>query len=406
MANDVLVKVDNLSKKYCTNLKQSLWYAVSDISNSISCRRAAGDRLRENEFWALKNISFELKRGDCLGILGPNGAGKSTLLKLLTGLIRPDTGEVGINGKTTALMDLSAGFDPLMTGRENIYLYASILGMERKAIEKSVDQIIEFSELGKNIDTPVHNYSSGMKVRLGFSIAVQLKPDILFIDEVLAVGDVGFKAKCFNKIANIADEVAMIFVSHSIPQITRASNRICILNKGEIEFLGNDVGKGIQQYNELFKKNNEIITGNNKAKLISLELMKDGKIADEFEYGEKMEIFLGLCVDKEISKPIVNITILNQFLDIVAQCDSSFNDIDINNPGGEILMGITLDNILLNPGIYYLSISIMDKDRYQTLIQHYASRCFKVRGPNLGIAPLLLKASWEISNRSFKQDAL
>ena len=194
MAEEVLVKAENLSKKFCKDLKTSLWYGLQDLLPGRHKDREE-TRLRPKEFWALKDINFELRRGECLGLIGHNGAGKSTLLKILNGLINPDAGQVTMRGRVGALIELGAGFNPILTGRENIYNNGAVLGFTRKEINEKIEAIIDFAEIRDFIDMPVQNYSSGMKVRLGFSVAAQMEPDVLIIDEVLAVGDIGFRHK-------------------------------------------------------------------------------------------------------------------------------------------------------------------------------------------------------------------
>ena len=199
---DVLIKVEHLSKKFCKDLKTSLWYGVKDLYSNITGNSKVR-ALRPKEFWAVKDINFELRRGECLGLIGHNGAGKSTLLKILNGLINPDEGKITIKGKVGALIELGAGFNPILSGRENIYNNGAILGFTKKEIDNKVEAIIDFSEIREFIDMPVQNYSSGMKVRLGFAVAAQMEPDVLIIDEVLAVGDLGFVLKCFKTIDTI-----------------------------------------------------------------------------------------------------------------------------------------------------------------------------------------------------------
>ena len=191
MDDEVLVKVEGVSKKFCRDLKRSLWYGMKDISSELFGIHQNG-QLRKNEFWAVNDVNFELKRGECLGLIGHNGAGKSTLLKMLNGLIKPDKGTITMQGRIGALIELGAGFNPILTGRENIYNNGAVLGFSKKEIDEKFDAIVDFAEIDEFIDTPVQNYSSGMKVRLGFAVAAQMEPDVLIIDEVLAVGDIGF----------------------------------------------------------------------------------------------------------------------------------------------------------------------------------------------------------------------
>lgn len=213
----------NLSKEKVDNLKE------------LIIKKIKGEKIRFNEFWALKNINFELKKGDRLGILGLNGAGKSTLLKVIAGVYKPTTGKVTRNGHIAPMIELGAGFDPNYTGRENIFLYGSVLGFSRSFLEEKYEEILEFSELGDFIDVPIKNYSSGMKSRLGFSVATLVEPDILILDEVLSVGDAKFRKKSEAKIMSMFDKgVTVLFVSHSLDQVKRLCNKAILLEKGQI----------------------------------------------------------------------------------------------------------------------------------------------------------------------------
>ncbi len=249
--DSLVISVKGVSKKFCKNLKKSLLYGVSDIAlRSIGSKRKKG--LRKDEFWAVKDVSFELRKGDCLGLIGHNGAGKSTLLKMLNGIITPDEGEITIFGRTAALIELGAGFNPILTGRENIFNNGAVLGFSKDELDAKLEEIIEFSEIEEFIDTPVQNYSSGMKVRLGFAVASHLEPDLLLIDEVLAVGDVGFRIKCYNKISNLLDSAAIILVSHAMPQLSKIGTRMLLMDKGMVKYNSHDVSQGIEAYYELF----------------------------------------------------------------------------------------------------------------------------------------------------------
>jgi lipopolysaccharide transport system ATP-binding protein len=250
MPKDVLINVEHVSKKYCRSLKHSMLYGIQDIIRDV-CNLNGRNGLRENEFWAVDDVSFEVKRGECLGIIGPNGAGKSTLLKMLNGILPPDKGKITVRGKVGALIELGAGFHPMLSGRENIYINGSILGLKKKEIDRKLDEIVAFAELEDSIDTAVKFYSSGMYVRLGFAIAAHLKPEILFIDEVLAVGDVAFRLKCFNHIQSMArGGVAVILISHNLNEIYRVCNRTLVFQKGRL-LKTNTLGESILLYQKI-----------------------------------------------------------------------------------------------------------------------------------------------------------
>ena len=397
MKNDELVVVDGVSKKFCKDLKKSLWYGLNDIYKELKIDSSENNRLRDDEFWAVNNISFNLKRGECLGLIGCNGAGKSTLLKLLNGLIKPDQGRIEIRGRVCAMIELAAGFNPVLTGRENIFINGAMLGLSKKEIQDKFDAIVEFSEIGEFLDTPVASYSSGMKTRLGFSIAVQMEPDVLIVDEVLAVGDIGFNAKCFNRIREIYENTVIIFVSHSIPQIARVANKLCVLDKGNIVFYGQDIPKGINVYTSLFDKTKKSITGNGKATIDRIDVSVNGKSSVEFDYLDNVNIHIEVSIDKSKLNPVCCILILNHLMEVVAQCDSSFNKVKINNIGKKIDINILLPALNLNPGNYYMSVSIMDEARIEVLSQHFAAKLLSVKGCFVVMAPVHLNGELSLN---------
>src|SRR5579864_7737660 len=203
---------------------------------------------RPTEMWALQDITFEVKRGEALGIVGHNGAGKTTLLKLLSSITAPTEGEIRIRGRLAALIEVSSGFHPELTGRENVYLHGAMLGMRRSEINRKMDSIIDFSGIEKYIDQPVKRYSSGMYVRLGFSVVAHLEPDIVLLDEVLAVGDVAFQAKCVDRIAALRkDGGTIVFVSHDLASIYRLCDRAILLDRGRV-LLDGEPRSVIDQY--------------------------------------------------------------------------------------------------------------------------------------------------------------
>ncbi|MFC7338081.1 ABC transporter ATP-binding protein [Haloferula chungangensis] len=240
--SEVLVRVENLGKVFCRDFKKSLLYGLQDsmgdlFSAKSDKKQRAQDsehKLRPGEFWANKDINFELRRGECLGLIGQNGAGKTTLLKMLNGLIKPDVGKIEMRGRVGALIALGAGFNPLLSGRENIYVNGSVLGLTKIEIDEKFDDIVEFAEVRKSIDSPVQTYSSGMQVRLGFAIASSMKPDVLILDEILAVGDMEFQAKCMIEISKNLASCAVVFVSHQEHLVQRICDRVLWLEAGKI----------------------------------------------------------------------------------------------------------------------------------------------------------------------------
>lgn len=225
-------------------------YGIKDLSKNLLGLKPDTRTLRKDEFWALNEISFDLKRGETLGIIGVNGSGKSTLLRLLSGIFPPDKGEIRVNGKIGALVAVGAGFHPHMTGRENIYLNGAILGMARQEIDSKFGDIINFAEIDDFLDAPVSAYSSGMRVRLGFAIAIHCQPDILLVDEVLSVGDLSFRNKSLRYMSEYRQQAnAVIFVSHNLEQVRQLCSRLIIMDQGRITYTGN-VYQGLIVYNE------------------------------------------------------------------------------------------------------------------------------------------------------------
>jgi lipopolysaccharide transport system ATP-binding protein len=244
-AGEVLMRAENIGKIFCRDFKKSLFYGLSDAMQEFFPFACSGrslpsgeTRLRPGEFWANKGVSFEVRRGECLGLIGRNGAGKTTLLRMLNGLIKPDSGYMEVKGRVGAIIALGAGFNPVLTGRENVYVNGSLLGLSKKEIDEKIDGIIEFAEIQDFIDSPVQSYSSGMQVRLGFAVATAMEPDVLILDEVMAVGDSHFRAKCLKRMGEISKRSAIIFVSHDPSNIARACDRVIVLKKGESVFQG------------------------------------------------------------------------------------------------------------------------------------------------------------------------
>lgn len=357
---EVLIKVDHVSKKFAKDLKKSLLYGLSDVFSGIT-RKKQDKSLRKDEFWAVKDISFEVRRGECLGLIGHNGAGKSTLLKILNGLIAPDEGSVTMYGKVGALIELGAGFNPILTGRENIYNNGAIIGFSKQEIEAKFNDILAFAEILEFIDMPVQNYSSGMKVRLGFAIAAQMEPDVLIIDEVLAVGDLGFILKCFKQIDQLLPNTAVIFVSHSMPMVSRVCNQILLMDHGLSEFQGTEVGKGIDFYYTRFLDNEGSVAFDDgtfemqEAKVLNIE---NG--IPKIRWGESLKLYFKIRKKREIDMPIFIIVIYDKEQREIAYLDYS-NQSDLHFNGDFIEFEVLLDKIQLSKGFYTLDLSVNKK---------------------------------------------
>ncbi len=252
---EILIRATGVGKIFCRDLKKSLIYGLCDMVSELlpSSKRNSSDehlrKLRPGEFWANQGISFEVRRGECLGLIGHNGAGKTTLLKMLNGLIKPDAGSIEIHGRVGAIIALGAGFNPILTGRENVYVNGAILGLSKKEIDDRLEGIIEFSGIREFIDSPIQSYSSGMQVRLGFAVATSMEPDVLILDEVLAVGDAAFRTKCMRRIGELSKRCAVILVSHDQSQISRCCDRTLMLDHGKTCYLGETSG-ALLHYNE------------------------------------------------------------------------------------------------------------------------------------------------------------
>jgi lipopolysaccharide transport system ATP-binding protein len=248
----VIIRAEGVSKLFSSHIQQqiSLRHEAQRVLKDLFRRRRIPADEHPGKFYALKDISFEIRRGESVGIIGRNGSGKTTLLRLMSGIMRPTFGRLEVNGRFTALIGLGTGFNPVMTGRENIYLSAAIYGLKKDAIREIVEPIVEFADIGRFIDAPVKEYSSGMVARLGFSVAVHVLPDIVFLDEVLAVGDVNFQRKCNERMAQLHGEGrSLVMVSHSHEAITQMCQRTIWIDRGILMSDGPS-GEVIERYLE------------------------------------------------------------------------------------------------------------------------------------------------------------
>ncbi len=348
MSEDIILKVENLSKQYklgtwgTGTLSHDLnrwWHKIRGKPDPYLKIGETNDRATKGNseyVWALKDINFEVKRGEVLGIIGANGAGKSTLLKILSKVTLPTTGQVISKGRIASLLEVGTGFHPEMTGRENIYLNGAILGMTKKEIDRKFDEIVEFAGVARYVDTPVKRYSSGMKVRLAFAVAAHLEPEILVVDEVLAVGDAEFQKKAIGKMQDIskADGRTVLFVSHDMAAIKNLCTNLIVLKNGKISYKGK-VDEGINHYLQrslnysynIKLDNLKRASGNNSAKFINLKfssifenkfyenrILSGGTLIIEVELVNTLNIFRDIWISFDIkSLHLIPITTISNY---------------------------------------------------------------------------------------------
>ena len=313
--SETLVAVDRVGKKFCRSLRRSLWYGMRDLGAEMLGRSDGHRVLRKDEFWALKDVSFEVRRGETLGLIGHNGAGKTTLLRMLTGLLRPDAGRIEVNGSLQALIALGAGFSPLLTGRENIHVNAAILGVPKAEIDRLYDRIVDFAGIGDFIDMPVQSYSSGMAVRLGFSIAAHLEPEILLVDEVLAVGDLAFKTKCQVRIDEMKRRgIAIVLVSHDLHTISHICTRAITLDNGKVVFDG-DTEDAIDVYRDSLAARDAHVSqggraGTGEIGIRRVEVLNEAHESQTtWDVGDFVTIRVHYVAHRRVEEPVFNVVI-------------------------------------------------------------------------------------------------
>jgi lipopolysaccharide transport system ATP-binding protein len=411
--SDLLIKAEHVSKKFCRSLKRSLWYGMKDVTHSLNPwarsqeMNASGDirdrvELRPDEFWALQDISFEVRRGECLGLIGHNGAGKSTLLKILNGLIRPDGGRITMRGRVGALIELSAGFNPILTGRENVYNQAALLGFSVREIREKFDAIVSFAELDSFIDMPLQNYSSGMAVRLGFAVTSQMEPDILLVDEVLAVGDVGFRTKCLARMGELLNKTASIFVSHSMPQVARVATNFLHLDHGQTRVHTGSIAQAMDSYYGTFSLGGIVRGGSGGVNVTSVLARSrsntvTGSQPLSLSYGDEIEIWLECEFSDQCHAATIQLLVWNQeltpIMDIVGE-DMLRVPISPNEQRRRQVYA-RIPRTYFNAGNYSISITVLSPDGFTTFCTVDRAVELKVDGNHGSACPFIVCAEWK-----------
>jgi lipopolysaccharide transport system ATP-binding protein len=398
--NDYIVEVNNLSKKFSKSLRRSMLYGAQEAMLAFIGKPGISDRLRRSEFWALDDVNLKLSRGQALGVIGQNGSGKTTLLSLLAGIYPPDKGSIKIQGRVAALIGLGAGFESKLTGLENIYLKGTLLGMSTDEIKHKLDEIIAFSELEDFISMPISNYSSGMRVRLGFSIATASDPDLILLDEVLAVGDRNFRAKCFRKVDSMASNACLLLVSHNMNLISRVCTDIMVLEKGKVLYYGGSVSEGIEFYNNHYKLDEASEFGTDEIKIRKIFWGDNADIADDvvrLNYRDELTLNMEVCLPAKITDPRFRLIIFNNNFIPIAESVAEIPLTDLDSQEKRCpRIQVTLPAVELVSGGYTITIVIEDTTTNTFLKRFHAIKAFEVSGDTFSSSNIRLQAKWEI----------
>ena len=374
------VLLENVSKRYLLNRRRSL-HLKGTLLGALR-----GERAVKEEFWALKDVSLNLKPGEALGVMGRNGSGKSTLLKVLSKILEPDGGRVEITGKIASLVELGAGFHPDLTGRENVFLNGAILGFGRREIQKKFDEIVSFSGIGDFIDQPVKVYSSGMYIRLGFSVAVHVNPDVLLIDEILAVGDSHFQKKCFQKIFDFRRRgKTILLVSHDLTSLERICDKAVLLEKGQVVECGRP--------EEVIPRYQALLLGSGETAAVSGASQRWGS-------GEVKILDVLLRTERGIDRPLFGISFHGDEVGVLSGPNSRGQLPLTTLSAGEGRVEFEIDSLPLLTGTYRLSAAIYDSSGvqpYDHWEQAFTFHVLESTGGWAGIGLFRISGTWRVS---------
>jgi len=370
---EYLVRIEGISKKFCRSRRAAARHLSKQLLNSFARTKYNTVNLGSDEFWALHNLSLNLRRGEVLGVIGLNGSGKSTLLKLINGLILPDSGSLTIGGTVGGLIELGAGFQLDLTGRENIFIKGALQGKSKAEMNLLFDSIVEFSELEDFIDLPVKNYSSGMQTRLGFAISIFQDPDVLLMDEVLAVGDFNFQQKCLAKVNEMRSSKAIVLVSHSMNSVRLFCDRVAVLEHGSLVFDG-EPDDAISFYLHHSKRVTQADKASSLpgAKGVYGEMFRnDQKVSNvqhswckhEYDHGAEMKLLFSFEINFEPHRLIVGVPIWNGTGLCITAMNSDYSNYSFNSDSGVVHGSIAMP-CHLNPGVYESVFAIVDGSEF------------------------------------------
>ena len=406
---EMMLKIENVSKIYklgeiggttMIETLQRLWAKIRHKEDPTK-KIGAKNYNKGEKFKALDNISFEVRKGERIGIIGHNGAGKSTLLKLISRVTGPTEGKIYLNGRVASMLEVGTGFNPELTGRENIYMNGAILGMTKKEIDSKIEDIIEFSEVRQFIDTPVKRYSSGMYVKLAFSVAAHLDSEIMIMDEVLAVGDMAFQNKCLNKMKEVSeqDSRTILYVSHNMNTIRQLCNRVIVLNHGTIIFDGN-VEEGIRHYcnvanieGTFFDLSKAEMNTNTNGEILMKTIQLNNVKKNVYKTGDIINFDLSVEAFRQYDNLRITITVLKTDETRIGMTDTPF----FNISKGKSIINLDLDLAFLVDGDYFVEVCIIESGKYGQFIKYagyYNAFYFTVANEG----NLRMDRKWEHSN--------
>lgn len=404
-------------------------YGIKDLGCNLAGIRQDTSRLRKHEFWAVRDVSMDIKRGETIGIIGANGSGKTTLLRLIHSIFPPDCGEIHMRGRMGALIALGAGFHPLMTGRENVYLNGAILGLSKAEIGARMEEIVDFSEIGEFLDAPVSTYSSGMKVRLGFAVASQMNPDILIVDEVLAVGDASFRERCADRMRQFTQNGgSVVLVSHNMLTVEELCERVVRLDKGQVREIGaprdviaNYEAEALDSASAYRQSQLEKTATASDMPIRAVRCCgSDGRDRQEFVFGESLKVLLNYAIDPSMEEHRFVLKIhkcIGQY-PIVTAIDSSWCGFDSRAIPRIGILACHIQDPRFSPGLYEISVGIRLRTTTQ-LGEKWAMRPTRMvtftvspgvlrhRLPRIPtaklvseLAPMVVDSSWQLDSRA------
>jgi lipopolysaccharide transport system ATP-binding protein len=409
------IEIEGLWKRFYRGGSEGLlWEAIASNARRLLSREPR----KSNMFWALKDIDLEVSRGEAVGIIGPNGAGKSTMLKILSRVLRPDKGRIAVNGRLSGLIEVGAGFHGDLSGRENIYINGAILGMRQSEIRRKFDQIVEFSGIGDFLDMPVKRYSSGMYVRLGFSVAAHMEPDVLLVDEVLSVGDVQFKTRCMDAMRQfLRSGTSILFVSHNLSAVRRFCDRVMLLDHGQVEFVGAP-DDAISEYSKLVSDMEDANPGGIEDTHIGGKTDKQGPAsitgvrilnendepARQFVSGRPMRMELDYDIDPStggIDNPNFAISVHMFGAGLFCQFESRRDGMDFGRCAGKGTVAIDLPQLALGEGVYQIGVALADEKGFPEHDWHDRAYRINVVPDGVTQGPVHQFRRWGIVERDF-----